>query len=135
MNRIRQKLFLLVKIKTTDTSNDGDSFDGKDLIQMTDSSGQIKIKGLAGNYGVQMDVRLKFTNNTGNTGNFKVVMSSSGGVIYPFVSLDGVFAYPGKRIEKANKLMGMIDLGTIENGKSCFGKFLYSLNSCIHSTF
>ena len=53
------------KDKTTDTSNDGDSFDGKDLIQMTDSSGQIEITKLAGSYGVQMNINLKFTNNTG----------------------------------------------------------------------
>lgn len=137
----KAKVVSFGKDKTTDTSNDGDSFDGKDLIQMTDSSGQIKVKGLAGNYGVQMDVRLNFTNNTGSVGNFKVVMSSSGGAIYPFVSLDGVFAYPGRRINTAKNLMEMIDLGTNDRfrnnrkWKICFGKFLYSINSCIHSTF
>ena len=131
----KAKVISFGKDKTTDTSNDGDSFDGKDLIQMTDSSGQIKIKGLAGNYGVQMDVRLKFTNNTGNTGNFKVVMSSSGGEIYPFVSLNGVFAYPGRRIETAKVLMEMIDLGTIENGKSVSVNFFTALTAVSTAPF
>ena len=70
-----------------------------------------------------------FTNNTGNTGNFKVVMSSSGGKIYPFVSLNGVFAYPGRRIETAKVLMEMIDLGTIENGKSVSVNFFTALTA------
>lgn len=125
----KAKVVSFGKDKTTDTSNDGDSFDGKDLIQMTDSSGQITVKGLAGNYGVQMDVRLNFTNNTGSVGNFKVVMSSTGGAIYPFVSLDGVFAYPGRRIDTAKNLMEMIDLGTIENGQSVSVSFFTALTA------
>lgn len=131
----KAKVVSFGKDKTTDTSNDGDSFDGKDLIQMTDSSGQIKVKGLAGNYGVQMDVRLNFTNNTGSVGNFKVVMSSSGGAIYPFVSLDGVFAYPGRRINTAKNLMEMIDLGTIENGKSVSVNFFTALTAVSTAPF
>ena len=131
----KAKVVSFGKDKTTDTSNDGDSFDGKDLIQMTDSSGQITVKGLAGNYGVQMDVRLNFTNNTGSVGNFKVVMSSTGGAIYPFVSLDGVFAYPGRRIDTAKNLMEMIDLGTIENGQSVSVSFFTALTAVSTAPF
>lgn len=98
-----------------------DSFNGEDMIQVVDSSGQIEITKLAGSYGVQMNINLKFTNNTGLGGNFRVVLGSTGGVCYPFVSYNGIFGYPVQlqkngRINDPYYLADMIDLGWVENG-------------------
>lgn len=107
------------KAKVVSVGIKNDTFDGKDMIQVIDSSGQIQYTDLAGSFGVQMNVNLSFTNNA-KSGNFTIVMGSTGGKCYPFVSYNGEFGYPVQaetygRLEEYH-IADMIDLGWIEKG-------------------
>lgn len=105
-----------------------DSFNGKDLIQMTDSSQKLSPNGLSGNFGVQMSVNMSIK-NMGTAGNFAVFYGSNGGPCFPFVCYNGVFGKPTYSMnygqigipnhEKPNGgyyYADILDLGWLESG-------------------
>ena len=103
-----------------------DSFNGKDLIQMTDSSQKLSPNRLSGNYGVQMSVNMSIK-NMGTAGNFAIFYGSNGGPCFPFVCYNGIFGKPTYSVnygqiglrnnEKPNggySYADILDLGWIE---------------------
>ncbi len=115
------------KVKMVSMGKDDDSFNGKDMIKIVDSSGQIKFDALAGHYGIQMNINLSVLNK-GVAGNFKVVMGSIGGSCIPFVSYNGEFGNPsnGKQIE-ASMLIDVLDLGYVGQNETVKVNFFTSL--------
>ena len=95
-----------------------DSFNGKDLVQIIDSSGQVTDNNLYGNYGVQMDVNLSMK-NIGEAGNFAVFVGTCneypGCGCYPFICYNGIF-YDTNGLVKAGEYVDILNIGYVEAG-------------------